>query len=100
MRRVLPIRNTSLSVLLNQKSALTGTCADFGSPVKRINSPGCMATNTFGTCEAAPALPGRLALTSFQFSSSGSLLNLAGSLPAGDHGPFTSLAFNHESSLR
>src|SRR5262245_43031448 len=55
----------------------------------------------FGTADAATVLPGRLALTSFQLSSvAGSLVKLSGSLPAGDHGPFTSVAFSHVASFR
>ncbi len=41
-----------------------------------------------------------MARTSFQLSSAGSLLKLAGSLPAGAHGPFTSVAFSQVSLLR
>src|SRR6476620_4468611 len=56
--------------------------------------------NTFGTADAATVFPGRLALTSFQFSSAGSFVKLSGSLPAGVHGPFTSVAFSHVSLFR
>ena len=46
-----------------------------------------LLTKTFGTAPAASALPGRFALTSFQFSSAGSLAKLPGSAPAGVQGP-------------
>src|SRR5262245_41510080 len=39
-------------------------------------------------------------LTSFQFSSAGSFLKLAGNVPAGVHGPLMSVAFSHVLSLR
>ena len=65
-----------------------------------MSSPGCRVTKTFGTADAATGVPGRLALTSFQLSSAGSFVKLSGSLPAGDHGPFTSVALSQEASLR
>src|SRR5580765_4420267 len=77
---------------------VTGTEA--GSPVVRINSPGCCVTKIFGTADAASGFPGRLARTSFQLSSAGSFLKLAGRVPAGDHGPLTSVAFSQLPSLR
>ena len=61
---------------------------------------GCWLTTTFGTADAWIALTGRLALTFFEFSSSGSLLKLLGNFPAGVHGPLTSLAFSHVSLFR
>ena len=59
-----------------------------------------MLTNSVGALDAEIFLPGRLAFTSFQLSSAGSLLKLAGSVPAGFHGPFTSVAVSHALSLR
>ena len=49
-----------------------------------------MLTNTFGI--DVSGLPGSAAFTSFQLSSAGSFAKLAGSLPAGFHGPLTSVA--------
>ena len=69
-------------------------------PVNRMSSAGCRLTNTFGTAVAAIALPGRFAWTSFQLSSAGSFAKLSGSLPAGDHVPFTSVALSQVSLLR
>src|SRR5262245_40901061 len=46
------------------------------------------------------ACPGSAAFTSFQLSSAGSFLKLSGSVPAGVQGPFTSVAFSHDVSLR
>src|SRR5436190_1952841 len=92
---VLPIRKTSLSVLLTQNSwdpVVTGTYV--GSPFSRIISEGCIDTNTFGASLALIFLPGRLSLTSFQLASSGSFLKLSGSVPAGPHGPCRSIALS------
>ena len=51
--------------------------------------------------QAATALPGRFALTSFQFSSAGSLAKLAGSAPAGVQGPLArSRVFSQVASFR
>ena len=65
-----------------------------------MSSDGWKPTNTFGTADALIGLPGRLALTSFQFSSAGSFLKLSGNFPAADQGPFTSAAFSHASLFR
>src|SRR6187200_517139 len=94
------MRNTSLSVLLTHCSPVPCTGRYAGAPVNRMSSAGCVLTKTFGTAVAATALPGRFALTSFQLSSAGSFEKLAGSLPAGDHVPFTSVAVSHVSLLR
>ena len=51
-------------------------------------------TNTIGTAGAAAFCTGRVAFTSFQLSSAGSLLKLAGSVLTTDHGPVASVAFN------
>src|SRR4030095_12789685 len=56
--------------------------------------------NTLGTSAALMLFPGRFAFTSFQFSSAGNLPKLPGSLPAGAHGPFRSVAFSHASLFR
>src|SRR5262245_38258413 len=63
-----------------------------------MSSAGDVLTKTRGA--ALTGLPGRFALTSFQFSSSGSFLKLSGSVPAGVHVPFRSVAFSHPSLLR
>src|SRR3954470_19550873 len=63
-----------------------------------MSSPGLLLTKTFGGVFVA--FTGSAALTSFQLSSAGSFLKLSGSVPAGGHGPLTSVAFNHELSLR
>jgi hypothetical protein len=68
--------------------------------VSSMSSPGRSVTNTFGTAAAAIGLPGMFALTSFQLSSAGSFLKLSGSVPAGVHDPFTSVAFSQLPSLR
>src|SRR5262245_7407979 len=94
------MRNTSLSVLLTHSRFVPCTGEYAGSPVSKINSPGFIVTRIFGTAAAASGLPGRLARTSFQFSSAGSFLKLGGSVPAGDHGPLTSDALSHDPSLR
>src|SRR5215207_2604219 len=94
------MRKTSLSVLLTHSRPVPWTGEYAGSPVIRINSPGCSDTNTLGTAVAAIGLPGRLALTSFQLSSGGSFLKLSGSVPAGVHGPLTSAAFSQLASWR
>jgi hypothetical protein len=52
-----------------------------------------------GAFPGSIVLPGNAAFTSFQFASAGSLPKLSGSLPAGDHGPLRSPAFNQASSF-
>src|SRR6478736_8214284 len=94
------MRNRSLSVLLTHIRPVPATAVYLGSPVSWINSPGCFDTITCGTAAAATGLPGRFARTSFQLSSAGSFLKLAGSVPAGFHGPATSVADNQLVPLR
>src|SRR6476659_8278538 len=64
-----------------------------------MSSAGSMLTSTVGVLSDG-FCPGRLALTSFQFSSGGSFLKLSGSVPAGVHGPWTAVALSQTFSLR
>jgi hypothetical protein len=48
-----------------------------------------------GTALTSIFFPGSAALTSFQLSSAGSFEKLPGSVPAGVHGPFRSVALSH-----
>ena len=72
-------------MLLTHNRLVPGTARYAGAPVIRINSAGFMLTKTCGAVFIA--LPGTLALTSFQLSSAGSVLKPAGRVPAGDQGP-------------
>jgi hypothetical protein len=89
------MRKTSLSVLLTQSSDVPATGSYFGAPVSRISSAGVVLTNTFGVLLAESFWPGSAAFTSLQLSSLGSFLKLSGKVPAGPHGPASSVAFSH-----
>src|SRR5262245_51583579 len=89
---VVPILNTSLSVLLTHCSLVPLTGTYFGAPVSRINSAGVVLMKTFGTCDDFSDFPGTAVFTSFQLSSAGRFLNASGSLPAAIHGPLRSAA--------
>ena len=100
MGPVAPSRNRSLSVLLTQSSRVPVTATYCGLPRSTTSSAGTVLTNTAGIDAAAIACPGSAARTSLQFSSAGSFEKLAGSDPAGDHGPRTSLASSQLRSCR
>ena len=91
------MRNRSLSVLLTHSSVGAPPPSDSSAwPWSTISSAGVVLTKTFGVVLAESFLPGSAALTSFQLSSAGSFEKLSGSLPAGVHGPLTSVACSHE----